>query len=373
MLSMAEFAASLARAMSSRSRMRSFRQADRRLTATVALLLVASAVLAVAAVSAVVPGTPGADVLRGTRGADVMSGRAGADRIFGYRGPDRIFGGAGADRLVGGAGRDRVEGGPGNDRILVRDGERDSVSCGRGTDIVERDRFDLVHRDCEIKRGWQPGGVPPVPPPPPPPPPPAPGKQVVLVDQPWVCKGRVDLDLVRVTMRSSGDDAIALDQDCNGRVGRVEVETWTADGIKIQNRGTVAHDLVIESGYVKCHAVQGGAHQDGVQAMGGHRITFRNLRVDCLRNSNFYLSRGGSGATTPTDIICDRCVFGPNSGQTLFYNRSVRSGARNSIICTGRYTAIRVNPGAEAPVNVGNTVLPRNHPTCANVTGRGGR
>ena len=92
---------------------------------------------------------------------------------------------------------------------------------------------------------------------------------MILVDQPWSCRGKVNLDLVRVTLKTTVADAIQLDQDCNGRVGRVEVETWTADGIKVQNRGTVAHDLVIESGFVKCHAVAGNQHQDGIQAMGG--------------------------------------------------------------------------------------------------------
>ena len=134
---------------------------------------------------------------------------------------------------------------------------------------------------------------------------------MILVDQPWSCRGAVNIDLVRVTLRTTVADAIQLDQDCSGRVGRVEVETWTADGIKVQNRGVVAHDLVIESGYIKCHAVAGNAHQDGIQAMGGSRITFRELRVDCLRNANLYLSRGGSGATTPTDIVCERLRPGP--------------------------------------------------------------
>jgi Ca2+-binding RTX toxin-like protein len=305
-------------------------------------------------------------VLRGSSGPDLIRGLAGNDRIFGYRGNDKLLGGLGNDVLVGGAGRDRIEGGLGNDRINSRDGDRDSIACGPGRDTVLKDKLDVVHRDCE------PGASPPPPPPnpPPPPAPPNPGASVILVDQPWSCRGKVNLDLVRVTLRTTVEDAIQLDQDCSGRVGRVEVETWTADGIKVQNRGVVAHDLVIESGYVKCHAVAGNAHQDGIQAMGGTRITFRNLRVDCLRNSNLYLSLGGSGATTPTDIVCEHCILGPNSGQTLFYNRSIRSGARNTIICTGRFTAIRVNSGAEAPVNTGNTVLPRNHPTCANVTGR---
>ena len=53
--------------------------------------------------------------------------------------------------------------------------------------------------------------------------------------------GPIDIDLVRVMMPTTVQDAIRLDQDCSGRIGRVEVDTWTADGIKVQNHGAVAH------------------------------------------------------------------------------------------------------------------------------------
>ena len=317
-----------------------------------------------------VTGTSKGEVLRGSSRADLIRGYGGNDRLYGYRGNDVLLGGAGADLVVGGLGSDRIYGGHGNDRLNARDGVRDFIYCGAGLDTVIRDARDAVSGDCEG------GAAPPIPGPTPPSIPspgpiPRPGHTVVLVDQGWNCRGRVDLDLVRVTMRSNTQDAIQLDQDCTGRVGRIEVETWTGDGIKIQNRGSVAHDLVIESGYVKCHDVAPGHHQDGVQAMGGARITFRGLRVDCLRNSNFFLARGGSGASTPTEIVCDGCVLGPNSGQTFFVTTSLRSGARNSTICEGRFTGVRIDPSASSPVNVGNRVLPRNHPSCANVTGRG--
>jgi hypothetical protein len=311
-----------------------------------------------------VTGTNKGEVLRGSARADHMRGLAGNDRIYGYRGNDLLLGGLGADVLVGGLGTDRLYGGAGNDRINSRDGLRDRLYCGAGNDTVLRDARDVLARDCET------GGVPPTQGPPTPPAP-RPGHTVVLTDQAWQCRGPVDLDLVKVTMRTTVDDAVRLDQNCSGRVGRIEVETWTGDGIKIQNRGTVAHDLVIESGYVKCHAIYGEYHQDGLQAMGGARITLRGVRIDCLGNSNFFLSRGGSGASTPTDIVCEGCALGPNAGQTLFFAPSLRSGLRNSTICTGRFRAIRVEPGAEAMVNEGNKVLPRTHPSCANVTGRG--
>jgi len=198
-----------------------------------------------------------------------------------------------------------------------------------------------------------------------------PGKTRILDNRPFRCTGEVDLDLVRVTMRTAIDDAISLDENCSGRIGRIEVETWTADGIKVQNHGAVAHDLVIESGYVKCHDIAGEYHQDGIHVMGGRAITFRNLRVDCLGNSNLFLAEGGQGAVTPTDVVCEGCFFGPNSGQTLFYADSIRSGARGTTICTGRFRAIRIEPGAEAIVRAENEVLPHDHPSCEDVTGKG--
>ena len=301
-----------------------------------------------------ITGTPKADLLRGTKRADLIKGLGGNDRLFGYRGDDRLEGGVGNDLLVGGNGRDVLRGGAGNDRISARDGARDSISCGTGRDVVVRDRIDALARDCPADAL----------------PPPTTGQRVVLTDQAWSCLGPVNLDLVKVTMRTRVDDAVRIDQNCTGRVGRIEIDTWTADGIKVQNRGDVAHDLVVESGYVKCHDIFGDYHQDGVQAMGGYRLTFRNLRIDCLGNSNFFLSRGGSGASTPTDVVCEGCVLGPNAGQTLFYAPSLRSGARNTTICTGRFRAVRIEPGAEQIVNVNNRTLPRAHPSCANVTGR---
>ena len=197
------------------------------------------------------------------------------------------------------------------------------------------------------------------------------GKSRILEEQSFSCTGKVDLDLVRVTMRKVVDDAVSLGENCTGRIGRIEVETWTADGIKVQNFGKVAHDLVIESGFVKCHDVFGEYHQDGIQVMGGRAITFRGLRVDCLGNSNLFLSEGGQRASTPTDVVCEGCVLGPNSGQTLFYAPSLRSGARDTTICTGRFRAVRVEPGAEEMVDAGNEVLPHDDPSCKDVTGKG--
>ena len=186
---------------------------------------------------------------------------------------------------------------------------------------------------------------------------------MTLVDQTWTCSGRVNLNLVKVTMRSAGSAAIRLSEGCTGRIGRIEIDTWREDGVKIQNGSSAAaRDLVIESGYIKCHAIASGAHQDGVQAMGGARITFRGLSIDCLGNSNFFVNRGGGGATRPTSIVCDGCMLGPRSSTTIRVNDAASSGARSSTICPGRN--LTEFWGDPTSINVANTILSRTDSRC---------
>jgi hypothetical protein len=54
-----------------------------------------------------------------------------------------------ADFLRGGPRADRIDARGGNDRIKVDGGRRDTVRCGRGTDIVNADAADRLARDCE--------------------------------------------------------------------------------------------------------------------------------------------------------------------------------------------------------------------------------
>ncbi len=84
-------------------------------------------------------GTTRPDVIRGTAYADTLSGLGGADRIYAYAGNDVVHGGLGADTILAGLG---------NDTIRVRDGVRDVVKCGPGTDRVVADRLDIL-TDCE--------------------------------------------------------------------------------------------------------------------------------------------------------------------------------------------------------------------------------
>jgi hypothetical protein len=188
-----------------------------------------------------------------------------------------------------------------------------------------------------------------------------------LVDQAWTCRGRVDLDLVKVEIRTVEDDAIYLRQGCTGRIGRIEVDTWKGDGVKVNVPEPVAHDLVVEGGYIRCHAQGRGGHQDGIQVMGGERITFHDLEINCSSgpNAQFYVSALAPGM--PTDIVCDGCFLGSGAAQTLFVDASVRSGARNTVICPGRFRALRIDESlAQEPVLEQNRELPASDDRCAN-------
>jgi Ca2+-binding RTX toxin-like protein len=108
-------------------------------------------------------GGPGNDKAAGNGGRDLMSGGFGDDEQHGGPGDDRIFANAGRDTTFGGDGDDdlwalarRDVNGPndtdgdilrgegGNDRFHTRDGERDIVDCGEGTDVALLDFKDEI-------------------------------------------------------------------------------------------------------------------------------------------------------------------------------------------------------------------------------------
>jgi hypothetical protein len=80
---------------------------------------------------------------------DVLRGGAKRDLLYGGAGNDVLFGGGGDDRLHGGPDRDVLRGGSGADRLIARDGTRDVVECGAGTDVVLADRRDAIGPSCE--------------------------------------------------------------------------------------------------------------------------------------------------------------------------------------------------------------------------------
>jgi Tol biopolymer transport system component len=76
----------------------------------------------------------------------------GGGRIDGTRFYDRICGRRGRDRIHPLEGKDVVLAGSGNDVVFAEDGNLDSISCGKGRDVVVADQKDRVAPDCERVR-----------------------------------------------------------------------------------------------------------------------------------------------------------------------------------------------------------------------------
>ena len=195
--------------------------------------------------------------------------------------------------------------------------------------------------------------------------------RVVLINQTFECSSYpqpVNFELVKVTITAQAGpklDGIHTGPRCTGRIGRVEVDTSYADGVKV-HPGT--HDLVIEGGYVRCRDRVGAVHQDGIQAMGGQRVTFKNLTVDCptANNGVLFIAQGAGGRELPTDIVCDGCtlVKGATRNRVLRIATSLRSGARNSMIVwcgtgpeCGPGGPVSLMDGAIDPVNENNRLV----------------
>jgi hypothetical protein len=197
-------------------------------------------------------------------------------------------------------------------------------------------------------------------------------RAVRRMNRSWTCHRRVNLDLVKITMRSAMDHAIYLRPGCRGRIDRIEVVTRTMDGITV-NRGNgrrPAHDLTIGGGYIRCPAHSAAGHQDGIQVMDGLRLTFRNLRIKCGRvndrgtNSQFYVS--GNRPYVPRRVLCINCLLGTGAASPLFIDLSIDSGARRTRVCRGDFGyAVRIEHAvAVRPVHERLRILPRRHRLC---------
>ena len=156
-------------------------------------------------------------------------------------------------------------------------------------------------------------------------------------------------------------DAVQLAPGCTGRIGRIDVTQYAADGVKVAEG---AHDLTIGGGSVRCLDKAPPLHQDGVQVMGGTRIAFENLSIDCGRatdsliDSNFFVNQAGQSTEPPTDVVCDHCTLGGWTAHTANIQTSVRSGVTNSTVCVGRYPALTLTLASDAAnaVTDGNSI-----------------
>jgi Ca2+-binding RTX toxin-like protein len=89
--------------------------------------------------------------LLGGDGADQVYGWQFSDSLSGGYGDDILGAGRGNDRLDGGPGADRMDGGEDSDTLYARDGYRDFVACGTGSDAARTDKrkFEALLTGCE--------------------------------------------------------------------------------------------------------------------------------------------------------------------------------------------------------------------------------
>ena len=158
-----------------------------------------------------------------------------------------------------------------------------------------------------------------------------------------------------------GGDAVHLESGCTGRIARLTVIEQVADGVKVAEG---AHDLTVGGGSIRCLGKIPGVHQDGIQVMGGTRITFRHVTVDCGRpgaqliNSNLFIKQSGRSSMPPTDVVCVDCDLGGAAAHTVNIQDSVRSGVEGSSLCSAKYPklTLTIGPGAVSPVDEHNTI-----------------
>src|SRR5918997_2298170 len=137
----------------------------------VALMVVFSTGVVLAAYEVSITGIDAADIISGTRKAEHISGLGGDDQLNGGGRAELVEGGLGSDELGDGTYRDAVYGGGGADNLIGQGDDtsvdrfyggggdtvqsrdvpavKDTVKCGAGTDTVYADKADVVGDGCE--------------------------------------------------------------------------------------------------------------------------------------------------------------------------------------------------------------------------------
>jgi hypothetical protein len=177
---------------------------------------------------------------------------------------------------------------------------------------------------------------------------------IVRVNQTWTCTSAVNLDSVAVTITNTNKNAIVLSGSCTGTIKSISITTNTVDGIHVNQN---AHDLTIGGGSIKCTGRADGAHQDGIQAMSGLRVTFSHVYINCPTATNAGLYVNWSGSTSvapPSKIMCNACyIYGTRSSTAFIGANSTQSGLTNSTLCPSRYFTYR-KPRGSNPIDVNN-------------------
>lgn len=197
---------------------------------------------------------------------------------------------------------------------------------------------------------------------------------VTCFNKTYHCTSRLNHTQVNVTIDSPNDkiDAVHLDTGCTG-VGRFRITTNSGDGIKLHEG---AHDLQVWFGKphkgtepgtkvgILCTGKSGAVHQDGIQAMGGHNVTFMYPSVRCPTGNNGGLFCNNESGHPPTDVVAEY-GFLYEGNAAVHIGESVRCGARHVTLRTNLTKAspancIRIEKGAaQEPVDEDNHCLTR--------------
>ena len=178
---------------------------------------------------------------------------------------------------------------------------------------------------------------------------------ISLTNKMWTCSGPVDLDSVSVTMNPDAvvtrftRDAVHLQPGCTGRIGKLTIVTSIADGLKIAGG---VHDLTIGGGSIRCLAKLPTLHQDGVQVLGGERVTMTGLSIDCGRaddsliNSNLFINMAGVATTPSRTMRSSRVLIRLRPVSARRRRRDDQGAARSSVCLRRSWPATRSTRGS---------------------------
>ena len=285
--------------------------------------------------------------IKGTGKADTLTGTPRADRILGLSGDDWLRGLGGNDVLDGGRGRDRLAGGAGNDRMLARDGMRDRVFCGLGSDRVVADLLDRAYGDCEVVarpeeppvpaesrsdcstenyRDWEWDQC-------------KPGTKIVRTNEGWHCNrplvsyGSLPIKVIVIPASDWSDSiAVSVNSGCVGSPGSdvnliVDIRGGgarsgsppIADAFKTR----VNPQNLRITGSIQCGRQEADIHQDALQIQGGTNVTFVNAVTGDYEKGLSTCQGAGGGPFYSLNRIANVDVLG---GTWVNCNHSLNGG-----------------------------------------------
>jgi hypothetical protein len=156
---------------------------------------------------------------------------------------------------------------------------------------------------------------------------------VEFVDQPWTCNQPLSnygplpiVVTINYTKTDATDFGVRLNTGCvgDGDPATVDLELHVNgngvngtydDAIRVMNASPGASNIVI-SGEADCGRARSGAHQDGIQAIGGTNISFRDFKVGMRGPGGFPSCQGAGGA-----------IFYSGSGSVAPKNMRIEGGS----------------------------------------------